>query len=116
LDSENSAYVIIEGKVDVFVADKRIASLAAGDFFGSVRKVVPEFFTYMVAKMGKADKIELAELRNRFKEIDATGDGFITKEDLELAHEQHMAKSEALAADQGRKHSRLALDSPQPTA
>jgi hypothetical protein len=75
---------------------------------GSVTEV--EFFTYMVAKMGKADKIELAELRNRFKEIDATGDGFITKEDLEVAHEQHMAKAEALAGElatnQGRKLSR----------
>ena len=72
---------------------------------GSVTEV--EFFTYMVSKMGKADKIELQELRNRFKEIDASGDGFITKEDLEMVHQKHMDKAEAQAEseaqEQGRK-------------
>jgi len=72
---------------------------------GSVTEV--EFFTYMVSKMGKADKIELQELRNRFKEIDASGDGFITKEDLEMVHQKHMLKAEAQAEseaqEQGRK-------------
>jgi len=50
---------------------------------GEVTEV--EFFTYMVVKLGKTDKKEVANLRAKFAEIDKSGDGFITQEDLEMA-------------------------------
>ena len=50
---------------------------------GEVTEV--EFFTYMVVKLGKTDKKEVESLRAKFAEIDKSGDGFITQEDLEMA-------------------------------
>lgn len=51
-----------------------------------------EFFTYMVVKLGKTTKEEVEGLREQFRAIDKTGDGFITKEDLELMQKEHVAK------------------------
>ena len=50
-----------------------------------MRRSFLEFFTYMAVKLGKADKKEVESLRARFAEIDKSGDGFITQEDLEMA-------------------------------
>ena len=47
-----------------------------------------EFFSYMIAKMGKVTKHELHDLRNRFAAMDHSGDGTVTREEI-LQSENH---------------------------
>jgi hypothetical protein len=41
-----------------------------------------EFLAHMLVKMSIVDNVQLADIRGKFKELDVTGDGFITSEDL----------------------------------
>jgi len=56
-----------------------------------------EFVTHMLVKTNKADLSTLADIRRQFAELDHSGDGIITKEDLEMAELPNRRKTEVIA-------------------
>jgi len=54
-----------------------------------------EFVTHMLLKTNKVDQLTLADIRRQFEELDASGDGIITKEDIALLESKQTAEAEA---------------------
>merc|ERR1740130_1402402 len=54
-----------------------------------------EFVTHMLLKTNKVDQMTLADIRRQFEELDASGDGIITKEDIALLESKQTAEAEA---------------------
>lgn len=43
-----------------------------------------EYIQYVLVKLGKVDAVELAAIRRRFRDIDVDGNGFITRDEIEI--------------------------------
>ena len=53
-----------------------------------------EFVTHMLLKTNKVDMVTLQDLRRQFQELDASGDGVISKEDIAILEKKQADEAE----------------------
>lgn len=57
-----------------------------------------EFISHMLLKTNRVDMMTLQDIRRQFAELDASGDGVISKEDIAMLEEKQAAEAAAQAA------------------
>jgi len=104
---------ILDSKKTEKVFDAKSIMQIDKDSGGEVDEM--EFVTHMLVKTNKCDLMTLADIRRQFAELDASGDGVITKEDIDMHEkkEKERIDAESAAKSKGPKSPKsLELDAP----